>query len=236
MKCSRTSRLLALYIAGDLQDSQCGPLDDHLRECVDCRNLAAELVESQVLVKSLRGDAVPEAALLSVRRQVLPRIARIDDSPNWALRVERALTSRFRPRYAMTAIAAIFVVSGVVVSGIVWRTGSESIPVAEVVQPAPETVPASVDVERRLPDPEPIEPVVETPVQSRPLAELASEDSEVAVAAPTLLEPREQPVADPPVIDSANRGSTPPIVVKLVTDDPNVIIYWLIDSEQGDGV
>ena len=41
---------------------------------------------------------------------------------------------------------------------------------------------------------------------------------------------------DPPAIDSPNRGPTPPIVVKLVTDDPNVIIYWLIDSEQGDGV
>ena len=236
MKCSRASRLLALYVEGDLQDSQCGPLDDHLRECGDCRNLAAELVESQALVKSLRRDAVPEAALSSLRRQVLPQIARIDNSPNLGLRVERALMSRFRPRYAMTAIAAILVVSGVVVSGIVWRTGSESIPVAEVVQPAPEAVSASVDIERRLPDPEPIETVVETPVQSRPLAGLATEDSELADAAPTLLEPRPFPVSDPPAIDSANRGPTPPIVVKLVTDDPNVIIYWLIDSEQGDGV
>ena len=236
MKCSRASRLLALYVEGDLQDSQCGPLDDHLRECGDCRNLAAELVESQALVKSLRSDAVPEAALSSVRRQVWPHIARIDDSPNWALRVERALMSRFQPRYAMTAIAAILVVSGVVVSGIMWRTGSESIPVAEVVQPASEAIPASVDVERQLPDPEPTETVVETPVQSRPLAGLATEDSEVAVAVPTLLEPRELPAMDPPTTDSANRGPTPPIVVKLVTDDPNVIIYWLIDSEQGDGV
>ena len=136
MKCSRASRLLALYVEGDLQDSQCGPLDDHLRECGDCRNLAAELIESQALVKSLRSDAVPEAALSSVRRQVLPGIARIDNSHNWALRVERALMSRFRPRYAMTVIAAILVVSGVFASGIVWRTGSESIPFAEVVQPA----------------------------------------------------------------------------------------------------
>ena len=182
MKCSRSKGLLALYVEGDLNDSQCGPLDDHLRECGDCRNLAAELVESQALLKSLRGDAVPEAALLSVRRQVLPRIARIDNSPNWALRVERALMSRFRPRYAMTAIAAILVVSGVFAFGIVWRTGSESIPVAEVVQPAPEAVPPSVDVDRRLPDPEPSETVVEAPVQSRPLVELASAGSEVAVA------------------------------------------------------
>ena len=236
MKCSRSKGLLALYVEGDLNDSQCGPLDDHLRECGDCRNLAAELVESQALLKSLRGDAVPEAALLSVRRQVLPRIARIDNSPNWALRVERALMSRFRPRYAMTAIAAILVVSGVFASGIVWRTGSESIPVAEVVQPAPEAVPPSVDVDRRLPDPEPSETVVEAPVQSRPLVELASAGSEVAVATPTLLEPRELPVMDPPAIDSVNAGPVSQIVVKLVTDDPNVIIYWLIDSEQGDGV
>ena len=236
MNCSRASRLLALYVEGDLQDSQCVPLDDHLRECGDCRNLAAELVESQALVKSLRRDAVPEAALSSLRRHVLPQIARIDNSPNLGLRVERALMSRFRPRYAMTAIAAILVVSGVVVSGIVWRTGSESIPVAEVVQPAPEAVPPSVDVDRRLPDPEALETVVEAPVQPRPLVELASEDSEVAVATPTLLEPRELPLMDPPAIDSANRGPTSPIVVKLVTDDPNVIIYWLIDGEQGDGV
>ncbi len=236
MKCSRASRLLALYVEGDLQDSQCGPLDDHLRECGDCRNLAAELIESQALVKSLRSDAVPEAALSSVRRQVLPGIARIDNSHNWALRVERALMSRFRPRYAMTVIAAILVVSGVFASGIVWRTGSESIPFAEVVQPEPEAISASVDVDRRLPDPEPPETVVEAPVQSRPLVELASVDSELAVAASTLLEPRELPVMDPPAIDSPNRGPTPPIVVKLVTDDPNVIIYWLIDSEQGDGV
>ena len=236
MKCSRASRLLALYVEGDLQDSHCRPLDDHLRECGDCRNLAAELVESQALLKSLGGDTVPEAALSSVRRQVLPRIARIDNSPNWGLRAERALMSRFRPRYAMTASAAILVVSGVFVSGIMWRTGSESVPVAEVVQPAPEAVAPSVDVDRRLPDPEPIETVVETPVQSRPLAEFRSAGSELAVAASTLLEPRELPVMDPPAIDSPNRGPTPPIVVKLVTDDPNVIIYWLIDSEQGDGV
>ena len=197
MKCSRASRLLSLYVEGDLQDSQCGPLDDHLRQCGDCRNLADELVESQALVKSLRRDAVPEAALSSLRRHVLPQIARIDNSPNLGLRVERALMSRFRPRYAMTAIAAILVVSGVVVSGIVWRTGSESIPVAEVVQPAPEAVPPSVDVDRRLPDPEALETVVEAPVQPRPLVELASEDSEVAVATPTLLEPRELPLMDP---------------------------------------
>ena len=56
------------------------------------------------------------------------------------------------------------------------------------------------------------------------------------LAAPTLLEPRRLPVMDPPAIDSANRGPTPPIVVKLVTDDPNIIIGWLIDSERGDGV
>ena len=236
MKCSRASRLLALDVEGDLQDSQCGPLDAHLRECGNCRNLAAELVDSQALVKSLRRDAVPEAALSSVRRQVLPRIARIDNSPNWGLRVERALMSRFRPRYAMTAIAAILVVSGVFVSGIVWRTGSESIPVAEVIQPVPEEIPPSINVAGRLPDTEPTETVVETPVQSRPLAELGSAGSEVAVAAPTLLEPRELPARDLPAIDSANAGPVSQIVVKLVTDDPNVIIYWLIDSEQGDGV
>ncbi len=236
MKCSRASRLLALYVEGDLQDSQCGPLDDHLRECGDCRNLAAELVESQAVLKTLRRDAVPEAALSSVRRQVLPGIARIDNSPNWGLRVERTLMSSFRPRYAMTVVAAVLAVSGVIASGILWRTGSESIPVAEVVQPVPEAIPPSIDIERRLPDPEPTETVVETSLQSRPLAEPASAGSEVAVAASTLLEPRELPVSDLPAIDSANAAPAPQIVVKLVTDDPNVIIYWLIDSEQGDGV
>lgn len=55
------------------------------------------------------------------------------------------------------------------------------------------------------------------------------------LAAPTHFEPRELPATDLPAVDSANEGQTPRVVVKLVTD-PNVIIHWLIDSEQGDEV
>jgi hypothetical protein len=232
MKCSRSRGLLALYIEGDLPDSQCDPLEGHLRECDSCQDLAAELRESQTLLKSLRGDRVPEAALISVRRQVLPQIANLQGASGWMLRLERVLMSGLRQRYALSAMAVILAISAIVVPGILWRTGSESVPVAEVVLPVPvEPLPIETPPEALLVEaPELVAEVVEASVESGP----EDRPGEIFVEVPTLFEPREIPVMELSTINRAEEGPAP-TVVKLVTDDPNVIIYWLTDSEEGGG-
>ena len=82
-----------------------------------------------------------------------------------------------------------------------------------------------------------------TPIEAAPLAPSAPEPEapvEVAEFAPpsppqesagnSVREGNEQIVSEPPA-EPAEEPET--LVVKLLTDDPNVVIYWLVDQDGG---
>ena len=108
-----------------------------------------------------------------------------------------------------------------------WDSGSSS-----VVQP-----PASqLAVRKPLPRaPAPIEaaplapsvPVPEVPVE---VAAVASPSPGPEAAGNSVQEENEEMVSEPPA-EPAEKPET--LVVKLLTDDPNVVIYWLVDQNGG---
>ncbi len=240
MKCNRSRQLLALYIEGDLPTAEYRGLDDHLQECTRCRDLASDLSESQSLVKSMRRELVPKSALLDVRRHVLNQVNEARAALGWRLKLERAVVFRFRQSYGLTGLVAILVVSAVLVTAVIWRFGIRPVPTAEeslalsnapVVEPltadvAPRSTLESADavIEARLPEME----------SSNRVQIPEPEVSMILVEVPTLFEPREVVAMDLSSINATEEGSAAQIV-KLVTDDPNVIVYWLMDDNEGGG-
>ncbi len=232
MNCRRWERWLALDVEGDLPEPRRGALERHLRECEACAALAEELGASQGLLKSLNADRVPDASLARVRRDVLPRAAALQASPDWRLRLERAVMAALRPRYAFSAVAVVLAVGALVVSGLVP---------GPAIEPAPAPV-AAVTADTAIPPVErpPVPPPIESPadlVESAVATASAQPETapvSVAVNAAPLLDPRPTPVVDT-VAPAAVNADRPPTVVKLVTDDPNIIIYWLVDSGEGGG-
>jgi len=213
MNCSAFEGLIALYVERDLRESERAIVELHLQACAACRDLAHELRESQSIVKNLRQGAVHPAALTEVRQRVLNEVGNLEPAPAWVLVMHRLI---FAGLHRKTAIAGVVLVA--LVSGGVWYTqtrvvskpGIEApIEIASVELPSAD-VPLDVH-----------EPLV---VVSRPVAPV--EPVEV-------LPPEEESTTQ--VIDE--RAPPEPrvsqIPMKFVTDDPDIIIYWL-PSDKGD--
>lgn len=195
MKCRQLEEKIALYVEGDLGERAASEVQEHLRGCAACRDLAAGLSESQAALRSLRAEEIDDAALTEVRRRVLGQIG--SQKPSWlyAWRWQHALGG------AMAVAVAAF---------LLW-------PRQEV--PPPQSPPAPVAVVERPPEAAPVKPPVAKPKPKAPATQVAR---------------REPRPAEPSRVQAANPASREPLVVKLLTDDPNIVIVWLID-QNGDG-
>ena len=180
MRCPKFELLIALYVENDLAQAEARALESHLAECDGCREFAAQMRESQAVLKALRTEFVDDAVLLQVRTEVLSAASHRQRVVAW-------------PRYA---IAAGLVLT--LLAGWMWQMRPmarlESRPIVANVStpPLPVTVPAP---------------------QARTRTRL-----------PRVRRDRPQPA---PVFKSE------PLVVKMITDDPQVVIYWLVDQNGG---
>jgi len=215
-----SEELLALYVEGDLLPAESASVEDHLAICASCRAFVSGLRESQSAFKSLRVEPVSAAALGEVRRRVMSGLAGTAAAPGWILSFERVLFG-VRRRYALAGLAAV-----IVLSGVMWRLMRpvETLEVAPqpTAQVAPMTPPPAPSVVA-APIPEPPPPAPRAPKRRlapkpapAPAPEFAAAPDAPSIVAP--VEPKEDP---------------PQIVVKLLTDDPNIVIYWLLDAPDG---
>jgi hypothetical protein len=112
MKCSLSRDLLALYVEGDLPDSQSGRARLHLSECAECRQFCLELRQRLSLLKSLRQVSVAPATLKGVRQAILSKIDNAREPRGWTVRLERfVLLGMRRPLYAAGALGILALVS-----------------------------------------------------------------------------------------------------------------------------
>jgi hypothetical protein len=110
MNCSRAQTLLALYAGGDLEASQASILNEHLAVCPGCRNFLNDLEQNQSLLKTLRAEPVPAAALSEVRLAVFSSMTQQRSQP--LLAMERWVLSSLRaPRLAVAGMVLLGVVS-----------------------------------------------------------------------------------------------------------------------------
>jgi hypothetical protein len=205
VKVCSNEKLLALYVEGDLADSQAARMSDHLLECAGCREIVDELTESQSAFKALRSEVAPDSAHAIVRDRVMQQ-AVLRKSTGWMLRLERLFFGA-RWKYAVCGLALAALVSGTVV----WQF----YPLPAPPQP-----------------PQPVLPVANNAPEPAPRIET----NKAAPARPSPPRPPKRTVAPKPdpepalaQMDEAPRQ----MMVKMLTNDPNIVIYWLLDEKGG---
>jgi anti-sigma factor RsiW len=184
MSCEKFEQLIALYVEGDLPETEAHVVARHLDECASCREFAAGIEETQAALKDLRLEHVGGAVFAEVREQVLREIPAIGSARLW-------------PKFAIAAALA-----AALMAGLLWRVLAPAQPVQlQAAAPLVPAAPPAVEVAARR-----------TPVHHRGGARSARVAHRVKPA---------------PVFKSE------PLVVKMLTDDPHVVIYWLVDQNGG---
>jgi len=207
MSCGYSEERLALWMDSsemDLSITEIRERDRHLASCVACREVIAKLRESQSIVKALRADSVNSAMLVQVHAHVMDRVSELKRPPAWVIQVERSLLFGMRRNYALAGIGCVVLISCLAL-GIFWNVQRHEQTKMEVPP-----VPASVAE------------VPNSIVLSPPDGNLTK--------APPIRRVRHTPKKEP-ISEDASIPVEPPqkIMVKLLTDDPSVVIYWSLD-------
>jgi hypothetical protein len=203
MSCHDFEKLVALDVEGDLDVVEGRRLEAHLERCLACRQLAEELKQSQSAFKSIKQDLPDEAALLSIRTRVLADVGDMQ-SDSWFGRI---FINGFRQRVTLAAVALLTIAGWVL-----WHSQPAHSPAVTPSAPVAMNHPPVMD-----PDPEAVAVApLPTPVR-KPRVRLPKSVPAPLPAASTVIP--EEPQAQ--------------VTIRLLTDDPTVIIYWLGD-EKGD--
>lgn len=253
---------LALLAGGDLPPEEAAPLEEHAERCPACRATLAGLRESRSGVALLAvedlGPARPDerAALERVRAGVLAGVARIEgERPAGPLgdagAAEEAQSRRFR-----WALAAVLLVA--LLGATLWlrsavapepagtppeRFAQRPAPAEPRYGAAPPPGPSTADAPARpeaadrpaLPD------LPDEPERPDRLARSPAvpEDEPIAADPPAVpsepIEPNDpyrSAPSDPSAQLAEDRPAEPRITIRIVSDDPDIVFYWLVEPEE----
>jgi anti-sigma factor RsiW len=202
MSCSRWHRLVALYVGEDLDRARTERVRQHLAGCPSCRDLEHDLRWDLQNLRDLDSAATADLELGSVRGPVMAEIE---------TRRTRGLV--FSQPRLLTAVAAAVVV--IALALLFRQIGMRDVPRTvsrETPSPAPGLVAAPEPRERSLPQ--------SPPVVLRPTPNTSD----------TRLVRAESPQ---PGQTASSRQPVPaePMTIKILTDDPEVVIYWIVDPK-----
>jgi hypothetical protein len=242
MNCNSFEELIALHAEGDLESSQAISVELHLKSCASCQRFLAELKASQTLVKELAEESLDTASFNVVRQRVMQEVNRRQETRVWWRFLSPAL-AEWRPAWAAALVALVAL--GFLLQWQLWqRPAGSAPPDVSTVTSGPTVGKSSSEATARSP--------VEQTKQAQQSPDLrttqfakrqrsrmrqeqflsigaepgaVTEEPEQAVEQGSNLQPEESLPTDiapePP----------PPLVIKLVTDDPNIVIIWLVDQE-----
>ncbi|HLQ78672.1 MAG TPA: zf-HC2 domain-containing protein [Terriglobia bacterium] len=215
MNCAAFEKSIALYVGNDIRVSERRSVETHLEGCAACRELANDLRESQSVFKALRSGAVNASALTDLRQRVLNEVGDLEPAPGWVVALHRLIFAGLRQRAAVAGFAL-----AALVSGSLWF-GQPRV----VVSPAE---PGPVAIARfeapSAPDNYPLSNVTPRITTVRP----TPKHSAISVAVSLELSTAELP-AEPATLHTQNTLAP----MKFLTDDPDIIIYWL-PKDKGD--
>lgn len=237
---------LALLAGGDLPPEEAAHLARHAERCPACRATLTGLRESLAGVALLAEEdlgperAAERSALERVRAGVLAGAARIeaersDGRAGGAGSTEEADDRRFR-----WALAAVLLVA--LLGATVWlRSGR-----------APE--PVGTSPERFVERTAPAEPPEEPPPPGPPAADSTDRPEPPDRLARSAAAPEDEPIvadppadpvdpidptdhhgaapSDPPAQLAEDRPAEPRITIRIVSDDPDIVFYWLVEPEE----
>ena len=207
MNCETSRESLALWIEADLPTADLPAMEAHLLGCPACRTFRTELGDSQTQFRSLCDEPTDVDVLDKIRKTVLAETASAS-----------GLTPNQRPRIPAWAYAAAAALLIALIGLAALRPSPELEPVRTAeVDAVPEASEAPPPPEVAAPEP-------------------VAQPEAIAVASRT---EDPQPVPVPPIIEAetgvadATPNETQSLTVKLLTDDPNVVIYWVVDQVGG---
>jgi len=210
MSCPRYRPLIALWVGGDLAPRLARRVKTHVAGCAACRALAGRLLENVSALAALAEEAPDSEALRVVRHRVLARLVTEGG---------RSASARIRPataRLALRPLLAAALVAAAVAAAILLRHASP--PRALSTAAARPTTP---------PAPAPSPPTPMPAIGAAP-PQAPGRGTYPASPRPPQTYRRVREVAA-----DQRRAAAEPIVIKVVTDDPEVVIYWLVDSKKG---
>ena len=222
--CPEREEALALHVGRDLPPADARELEAHLEGCPGCRFFLDELEESRSALTALAAEAPPAAGLADVHRRVMDEVRAGGET-------EKGGIFRAGSPWRWAAAAAVVLALG---AALAWRLGPGTGPESPG-SPADERVWIARS-----------EPPKEAPTDAReqPPGALPGEDRTPGATAPrrtppeptspdpTPREPR--PTAPQPEteIRRASADDRPDLKIQLVSDDPDIVIYWLVDTEE----
>ncbi len=202
MNCVRWQRLVALYVGDDLDRSRTAKVELHIAACPSCRDLEHDLRQDRLRLLDLDAAAMNGFELGSVRGAVMAKIEN---------RQKRSPVIS-QPRLLSALAMAVVVIA----LALVMRRSSGP--------DAPHTV------SREIPSPSPGLATVPEP-QDAPLPQPTPDSvRSVPNSADTRLArvetlPAGRSTSSPPSVPAE------PMTIKILTDDPEVVIYWIVDPK-----
>ena len=214
MNCNAFKSWIALYVEGDLSEADRKRVESHVRICSSCWDLVHDLRESQSMFKSLRAETVNATELAEVRERVFNEVRTLQPAPGWVVAMHRMFFAGFRFRNAVAGVVLVFLVSGALWHSLMHQPTVFEAPMKVATPEAREVLkPAEAAISAAVRRPIPYK-------RSAPSATLEEEVLEI----PSI------PLIAEPVEESSQALVVP---MKFLTDDPNIIIYWL-PADKGD--
>jgi hypothetical protein len=256
MSCDRFERALALDVSGDLNEREARALRTHLAGCAQCREVAARLERNQAALRALGDQELPEGALRSVRARVRAAIASEPEPrsplvPVWAWAAGASVValvagliawgvttgpSGQRQPSSAPRIAGSEHPEGVGLRGAQDPVGAELVSARSAKRRnGPDLSSSPVGAElasaRSREDRSGVETLEAALQRSEPLSPEDADQLARALVYVSQLDGVPPPPNEP---DEAEDAAKPPTtVVRLATQDPNVVIYWQMDSNGG---
>lgn len=235
MSCASNEALIALHVEGDLPQRDVPSLEAHLLSCERCATFRDDLRGSQATLKSLGRAELPEASLDRIRRHT---VAAVGGQP-----LSRG--PLLAPAWALAGGVALAAAAGL------WSASTPRPPHATVrattaVAPGPRAESPRLSDPRASNDPQPPQASVAPRGSTIGATAPVSSDKGERVAEPsTMLSPEDADQLARAVVEVARverlaasdtgDGHAEPdsLLVRLDTDDPDVVIYWQVDSNGG---
>jgi len=215
MNCGSREQSIALYVEGDLKDSERREIELHLQGCSSCRELANSLMSSLSLFKDLRQEMPQLSELSEVRQRVLNEVGDMQPAPGWVLIMHRLIFAGLRRKTAIAGLALV-----ILTSGTLW------------FHQTPIKVEPSVDSSVELAQIESPSPAILGDIQLKTVAE--PRKLNVVRSSKALIEAKPDiSVKAPAEVPVAESASTSQVAMKFFTEDPDIIIYWL-PADKGD--
>ncbi len=222
MNCRAFERLIALDVEGDLPQSQGRAVAEHLLACPSCRKFTESLKTSQSLLKDLGQEPVDDQILAEVRRRVRIGLASEQEPkgfPVWRLVLGAGLVA---------ALILVVEVNRQYSSGVSTRMVAKRLTPANTAVPSRARNDEARNSKFDFTSAKSASSLVGNPARATKQKLSAG----VPSLARTLDGSQDVPSTEfsPGALRAgADLQHSPSLTIKLLTDNPNVVIYWLVD-------